>query len=229
MTTTTSLVDNATAEHGAPCLQGPGRILEKYDALASNGSSLGASKGPERHVGDGRGRYVDYEHGLIYWTVSTGAHAVVGVARSVWLDAGGPRGALGYPRGERVYDDDGDFNFAGKVGTGFDQREAARLHELLVARTVDRSPFAAKLPPGVGPRKFVRPELVAEVRFSEWRFHHLKVVERAIGDRSAGTAGSSGGGYLLRTLSYRFFPELWEARNRLTARATRHPGQPSTP
>jgi tryptophan 2,3-dioxygenase len=64
-----------------------------------------------------------------------------------------------------------------------------------------------------------------EVRFSEWRFHHIKVVERAIGDRSAGTAGSSGGGYLGRTLAYRFFPELWEARNRLTARATRHPGQ----
>jgi hypothetical protein len=105
--TTTSLVDNATAEHGAPCLQGPGRILDRYDALGSNGSSLGASKGPERHVGDGRGRYVDYEHGSIYWTVSTGAHAVVGVARSVWMDVGGPRGVLGYPRGERVYDDDG--------------------------------------------------------------------------------------------------------------------------
>jgi tryptophan 2,3-dioxygenase len=68
-----------------------------------------------------------------------------------------------------------------------------------------------------------------EVRFSEWRFHHVKVVERAIGDRSTGTAGSSGGGYLARTLAYRFFPELWEARNRLTARATRHPGQPAPP
>jgi hypothetical protein len=33
----------------------------------------------------------------------------------------------------------------------------------------------------------------------------------------------------MRTLSYRFFPELWEARNRLTARATRHPGQPASP
>jgi uncharacterized protein with LGFP repeats len=105
--TTTSLVDNATAEHGAPCLQGPGRILDRYDAMGANGSVLGGSRGPERHVGDGRGRYVDYEHGSIYWTVSTGAHAVVGVARSVWMDVGGPRGVLGYPRGERVYDDDG--------------------------------------------------------------------------------------------------------------------------
>ena len=55
--TTTSLVDHATAEHGAPCLQGCGPILNKYDALGANGSYLGASTGPERSVGDGRGRY----------------------------------------------------------------------------------------------------------------------------------------------------------------------------
>jgi uncharacterized protein with LGFP repeats len=107
--TTTSLVDNGTAEHGAPCLQGPGPILDKFDAMGSNGSVLGASRGPERVVGDGRGRYVDYEHGSIYWTSVTGAHAVVGVARTVWLKAGGPRGSLGYPRGERVHDDAGSW------------------------------------------------------------------------------------------------------------------------
>ncbi len=55
-----------------------------------------------------------------------------------------------------------------------------------------------------------------EVRFSEWRFHHIKLVERTIGDRSMGTAGSAGAGYLGKTLGYRFFPELWEARNRLS-------------
>jgi tryptophan 2,3-dioxygenase len=54
-------------------------------------------------------------------------------------------------------------------------------------------------------------------RFTQWRFHHLQVVERVIGDRSPGTGGSSGSGYLARTLGYRSFPELWEARNRLTA------------
>lgn len=55
-----------------------------------------------------------------------------------------------------------------------------------------------------------------ELRFREWRFHHLQVVERVIGDRAPGTGGSPGNTYLGRTLSYRFFPELWEARNRLT-------------
>lgn len=60
-----------------------------------------------------------------------------------------------------------------------------------------------------------------EVLFSEWRFSHVKLVERTLGDRSPGTAGSSGAGYLGKTLGYRFFPELWETRNRLTAAASR--------
>jgi tryptophan 2,3-dioxygenase len=55
-----------------------------------------------------------------------------------------------------------------------------------------------------------------EVYFGEWRFHHIKLVERTIGDHVPGTAGSSGAGYLGKTLQYRFFPELWEARNRVT-------------
>jgi tryptophan 2,3-dioxygenase len=62
-----------------------------------------------------------------------------------------------------------------------------------------------------------------EIRFVEWRFHHLKVVERVIGNRSPGTGGSAGGTYLTRTLEYRFFPELWEARNRISAAPARVP------
>jgi tryptophan 2,3-dioxygenase len=59
-----------------------------------------------------------------------------------------------------------------------------------------------------------------EVLFNGWRYHHVKLVERTIGDRAIGTAGSSGAGYLGKTLGYRFFPELWEARNRLTEAAS---------
>lgn len=55
-----------------------------------------------------------------------------------------------------------------------------------------------------------------EVLFSRWRFNHVKLVERAIGDSVPGTAGSSGAGYLGKTLSYRFFPALWAARNIIT-------------
>ena len=74
--------------------------------------------------------------------------------------------------------------------------------------------------PAAHPEGFLLAEALSEyeVRFQEWRFHHVKLVERVIGDRSPGTAGSAGSGYLGKTLTYRFFPELWEARNQLTAR-----------
>lgn len=71
------------------------------------------------------------------------------------------------------------------------------------------------------PELYLLAEALSEydVLFSEWRFHHIKLVERTIGDHMPGTAGSSGAGYLGKTLNYRFFPELWAARNRLTAQA----------
>jgi len=57
-----------------------------------------------------------------------------------------------------------------------------------------------------------------EMRFREWRFHHMTLVQRVIGDEAPGTGGSPGSRYLQQTLDYHFFPELWEARNRLLAR-----------
>lgn len=64
-----------------------------------------------------------------------------------------------------------------------------------------------------------------ELRFREWRFQHMQLVERIIGGRSAGTGGSAGSTYLGHTLQYRFFPELWAARDRLTTQS-RTIGQP---
>ena len=48
----------------------------------------------------------------------------------------------------------------------------------------------------------------------EWRYRHVKMVERTIGDRS-GTGGSSGAAYLRTTLSAPAFPALWAVRSRL--------------
>jgi len=47
----------------------------------------------------------------------------------------------------------------------------------------------------------------------EWRYRHLKMVERTIGNKT-GTGGSSGAGYLRSTLFAPVFPELWEIRTR---------------
>ena len=48
----------------------------------------------------------------------------------------------------------------------------------------------------------------------EWRYRHVKMVERTIGTRS-GTGGSSGVEYLRSTLFRPAFPDLWEIRARL--------------
>lgn len=48
----------------------------------------------------------------------------------------------------------------------------------------------------------------------EWRYRHVKMVERTIG-RKSGTGGSSGAKYLSSTLFNPMFPELWQVRSRL--------------
>jgi tryptophan 2,3-dioxygenase len=48
----------------------------------------------------------------------------------------------------------------------------------------------------------------------EWRYRHVKMVERTIGDKH-GTGGSSGAAYLRSTLFQPLFPDLWAVRSRL--------------
>ena len=48
----------------------------------------------------------------------------------------------------------------------------------------------------------------------EWRYRHMKMVERTIGVRP-GTGGSAGAGYLRETLFKPLFPDLWEIRAQL--------------
>jgi tryptophan 2,3-dioxygenase len=48
----------------------------------------------------------------------------------------------------------------------------------------------------------------------QWRFRHMKTVERIIGFKK-GTGGSSGVKYLKNVLDHRFFPELWDIRTEL--------------
>lgn len=53
-----------------------------------------------------------------------------------------------------------------------------------------------------------------EDRYSQWRFRHMKTVERIIGFKT-GTGGSSGVNYLKRVIDQYFFKELWELRTEL--------------
>lgn len=51
-----------------------------------------------------------------------------------------------------------------------------------------------------------------EQGFSMWRFLHVQLVERIIGPNTGGTGGTLGSKYLQRTVSQRFFPDLWAVR-----------------
>jgi bifunctional non-homologous end joining protein LigD len=64
------------------------------------------------------------------------------------------------------YRDDGALRYAGKVGTGFDADDLRLLRDRLAPLETDASPFEGRQPPKDS--VFVRPELVAEVEFSEW-------------------------------------------------------------
>jgi bifunctional non-homologous end joining protein LigD len=83
-----------------------------------------------------------------------------------------PRAVGGLALG--VYDDAGTLRYAGRVGTGWSSKEAAALRARLAPLERTRSPF----PPGTpsagragaktAASHWVKPELVAEISFSEW-------------------------------------------------------------
>jgi bifunctional non-homologous end joining protein LigD len=63
--------------------------------------------------------------------------------------------------------EDGRLKFAGNTGTGFDEKELARVSKLLKARETKTSPFSEEVKTSE-PAHWVRPDLVAQVRFTEW-------------------------------------------------------------
>jgi len=64
------------------------------------------------------------------------------------------------------YDDDHRLRYAGKVGTGFSNELLRSLHADLLAREIPTSPFADTVRQKGA--HWVRPEMVAEVAFTEW-------------------------------------------------------------
>lgn len=51
-----------------------------------------------------------------------------------------------------------------------------------------------------------------DTSLQQWRYRHVKMVERTIGSRT-GTGGSAGVGYLRGTLFHPIFPDLWAIRS----------------
>src|SRR3954452_10608274 len=82
-----------------------------------------------------------------------------------WLPGEGKRGGR---LGALVvgYHEDGELRYAGRVGTGFDERELDRLGGVLAALARADSPFTGRQPPRE--TRFVEPSLVARVGYGEW-------------------------------------------------------------
>ena len=84
-------------------------------------------------------------------------------------------GGFTAPKGSRTefgallvgYNEDGALRYAGKVGTGFDQSTLRSLGARMRELERDESPFERfkPIPPGT---RWVNPQLVAQVGFSEW-------------------------------------------------------------
>jgi bifunctional non-homologous end joining protein LigD len=67
-----------------------------------------------------------------------------------------------------VYDDRGALRYAGRVGTGFSEKELARLSGLLAPLERATSPFAPDATQPPRGAVFCEPRLVAEIEFREW-------------------------------------------------------------
>lgn len=66
-----------------------------------------------------------------------------------------------------AYDEEDRLKFAGLVGTGFSEEGLRRMAKSLRAIEQTRSPLDHRVP-AIGPVTWTRPELVAEVAFTEW-------------------------------------------------------------
>jgi DNA ligase D-like protein (predicted ligase) len=85
-------------------------------------------------------------------------------------------GGFTAPKGSRTdfgallvgYYEEGGLRYAGKVGTGFDQRTLRELGSRLSALERPDTPFADEVRPRPSGLRWVRPELVAQIAFAEW-------------------------------------------------------------
>ena len=84
-----------------------GQIRDKWASLGWERSSLGYPISDETDLGDGRGRYSNFQGGTIFWSAKTGAHFIFGKIMPKWVSLRGGRGFLGYPVTDELTTPDG--------------------------------------------------------------------------------------------------------------------------
>lgn len=79
-----------------------GAIGAAYQAEGGPDGPLGLPTSGETTTPDGRGRFTQFQNGVIYWSPTTGAHAIRGGIRAMWQERGAERGELGYPTTDEI-------------------------------------------------------------------------------------------------------------------------------
>jgi uncharacterized protein with LGFP repeats len=97
-----------------------GDIRSRWAALGWEAGPLGYPVTDESGTPDGVGRFNHFSKGAsVYWTPSTGAHAVYGAIRAEWAATGWETGPMGYPTTDETGTPDGvgRFNHFTKAGS----------------------------------------------------------------------------------------------------------------
>lgn len=79
-----------------------GAIGAAYQAEGGPDGPLGLPVSGETATPDGKGRFTKFENGTIYWSPTSGAHAVRGAILDMWHERGAERGDMGYPTSDEV-------------------------------------------------------------------------------------------------------------------------------
>ncbi|MGY1813428.1 N-acetylmuramoyl-L-alanine amidase [Blastococcus sp. SYSU D00820] len=84
-----------------------GGILATWRSAGGTSGPLGFPTTSDAWTADGRGAFVRFQGGDVYWSPSTGTQVVRGSILSTWLDGGGATGPLGFPTTSDAWTADG--------------------------------------------------------------------------------------------------------------------------
>jgi uncharacterized protein with LGFP repeats len=128
-----------------------GGIDTLYAATGAEHSSLGYPTQSVWGLPDGVGRFAEFQGGSIYWSPNTGAQALSGPVRDIWVTQGAERGPLGYPTKGTTTAADGVSQYA-DFQNGLIYRSSSATETLTgsvrdtwVATGADRGPLGAPI------------------------------------------------------------------------------------
>jgi uncharacterized protein with LGFP repeats len=107
-----------------------GYIRDKWASLGWERSSLGYPIEDEAGMGDGRGRFSNFQGGTLFWSLKTGAHEIHGKIMPKWIGLRGGGGFLGYPMTDEMIAPDGHGHYVHFEGGSIYWTPETQAHEV---------------------------------------------------------------------------------------------------